>query len=271
LIRVVTVIQARTGSSRLPGKVLLPAVGKPLLALMIERVRRASRVGTVVLATTSEPEDRPIADLGLALGVDVYRGHPTDCLDRHVGAARQRNAEVVVKIPSDCPLIDPGVIDRVLSVFLDDPDRYEYVSNLHPESYPDGNDVEVVSLKALEAAWSEARRPFEREHTTPFIWDQPDRFRIGSHVWDTGLDLSQTYRWVLDYPEDYELIRTVYERLTPVRPDFGLDEILALMRGEPGLAEINRKHIGTQWYRHFEGELRTLSAPGPIRADGAER
>lgn len=271
MIRVATIIQARTGSSRLPGKVLLPAVGKPLLALMLERVRRASLTGTVVLATTIAPEDRMIAELGRSLGVPVYSGHPTDCLDRHVQAARRHRAEAVVKIPSDCPLIDPGVIDRVLSLYLEKADRYDYVSNLHPESYPDGNDVEIMSLAALEAAWAEGERPFEREHTTPFIWDRPERFRIGSHVWGDGRDLSRTYRWVLDYPEDYELIRTVYERLTPVRPDFGLEDILALMEREPGLADINKKHIGSQWYLNLRGALKTMPEADESPGLGARR
>jgi spore coat polysaccharide biosynthesis protein SpsF len=259
LSRVATVIQARTGSSRLPGKVLLPAVGRPLLSLMIERVRRARRVGTVVLATTIEPADRVIEDLGRSLGVETYCGHSSDCLDRHVRAARAVGADIVVKIPSDCPLIDPAVIDRVLTAFLEDPDRYEYVSNLHPESYPDGNDVEVMTLRALETAWSEARRPYEREHTTPFLWDQPN-FRIGSHVWETGLDLSRVRRWVLDYPEDYELIRAVFERLYPLRPDFGLDDILALFEREPSLAAVNRQHIGQTWTNRHQSELRTMAA-----------
>lgn len=266
MTRVVTIIQARTGSSRLPGKVLLPAVGRPLLALMVDRVRRASRVGTVVLATTVEPADDAIEALGRSLGVVTFRGHPTDCLDRHLRAARALEAEVVVKIPSDCPLIDPGVIDRVLSSFLENPERYDYVSNLHPESYPDGNDVEVMSMKALESAWLEARRPYEREHTTPFLWDQPDRFRLGASIWETGLDLSRTFRWVLDYPEDYELIRTIYERLSVHRPDFGLDDILTLMAREPRLADINRRHIGSQWYGHHVGELRTLKISDPSEA-----
>jgi len=268
LSRVATVIQARTGSTRLPGKVLLPAAGKPLLALMIERVRRARLAGTVVLATTVEPVDRIVEELGRGLGVETYCGHPTDCLDRHVRAARVVDADVVVKIPSDCPLIDPAVIDRVLEVFLNDPERYDYAGNLHPESYPDGNDVEVMSRQALETAWSEAQRPYEREHTTPFLWDQPERFRIGSHVWEKGLDLSRVHRWVLDYPEDYVLIRTVFERLLPVRPQFNLEDILALMEREPALAGLNRMHIGRSWISRHQGELRTGPAGVP-RGAGA--
>jgi spore coat polysaccharide biosynthesis protein SpsF len=264
MTRVVTVIQARTGSSRLPGKILLPAAGRPLLAHLIERVKRAESVGTVVLATTIDPADGILEELGRLLGVETCAGHPTDCLDRHVQAARLLEADAVVKIPSDCPLIDPAVIDRVLSMFLQDPERYDYVGNLHPESYPDGNDVEIMSRRALETAWKEAVRSHEREHTTPFLWDQPDRFRLGSCLWERGLDLSRVHRWVLDYPEDYQLIRTIYERLYSVRPEFEMDDILDLLAREPELAAVNRRHIGRRWYDGHSGELRTLNQAMPM-------
>ncbi len=258
-VRVVTVIQARTGSSRLPGKVLRPLLGKPLLARLVERVKSAGLVGTVVVATTKLRQDDPIQAVCRAEGVPCYRGHATDLLDRHYRAGRLFGAEAVVKIPSDVPLIDPQIIDRVLGVYLANPDAYDYVSNLHPPTYPDGNDVEVMTMAALEIAWREAKRDFEREHTTPYLWENPGRFRLGNVTWETGLDYSMLHRWTIDYEEDYHLIRTVYERLYPQKPLFGLDDILALLDREPEIGTLNARYAGVNWYRHHLNELRTIT------------
>ncbi len=258
-VRVITVIQARTGSSRLPGKVLRPLLGKPLLARLVERVKSAGLVGTVVVATTQLRQDDPIQAVCRAEGVPCYRGHATDLLDRHYRAGQLFGAEAVVKIPSDVPLIDPQIIDRVLGVYLADPDAYDYVSNLHPPTYPDGNDVEVMTMAALEIAWREAKRDFEREHTTPYLWENPDRFRLGNVTWETGLDYSMLHRWTIDYEEDYHLIRTVYERLYPQKPLFGLDDILALLDREPEIGTLNARYAGVNWYRHHLNELRTIT------------
>src|SRR5262249_9116292 len=202
-----------------------------------------------------------IVEVCRGAGAPVFRGHPEDLLDRHYQAARQVGAKAVVKIPSDCPLIDPAVIDRVLGVFLADPERYDYVSNLHPATWPDGNDVEVVSFAALERAWREATRAYEREHTTPYVWDQPRSFRLGNVTWDSGRDLSMSHRFVLDYPEDLLFVSAVYEALwRGDRPGFGLDEILELLAAHPEIAALNERHLGVNWYRHHLTELRTVSA-----------
>jgi spore coat polysaccharide biosynthesis protein SpsF len=195
-------------------------------------------------------------------------------LDRHYQAALECGlspqtdtapagpaADVVVKIPSDCPLIDPAVIDRVIGCHLEQPGRYDFVSNLHPATYPDGNDVEVMPLPALAAAWREADRPHEREHTTPFLWDRPGRFRVGNVRWETGADLSMSHRFTIDYPEDYAFVRAVYDALwTPERPRFGLGEILDLLAARPDVFELNRRYAGVNWYRNHLGELATVGA-----------
>jgi len=265
--RIVTVVQARRGSSRLQDKVLLPLCGEPLLVRMVDRVRAAKRTGTVVVATTTNLEDDAIVSLMETKGVSIFRGHPSDLLDRHVRAARAFGAEVVAKIPSDCPLISPSIIDRVFEAFLDGPAGVDFVSNLHPASYPDGNDVEIMSMSALETAWCEADRPLEREHTTPFLWENPDRFVIGNVRWERGLDYSMSHRWTIDYEDDYRFIRTVYNALFPRNPLFGLDEILALLEERPGLADLNRRWAGVNWYRHHLGELKTI---GPDETRAAE-
>jgi spore coat polysaccharide biosynthesis protein SpsF len=226
-VKSVIVIQARTGSVRMPGKVLLPLSGGPLLACMIERVRAARTPAEICVATTDRPEDAPIREIGQRLGVPVIDGHSTDLLDRHYQVGKALDADVIVKIPSDCPLIDPGAIERVLGAYFERPDELDFVTNLRPPSWPDGNDVEVMPMRVLELAWREATSAFDREHTTPFIWRQPERFRIVNVVLDGVTDFSHTHRLTIDYPEDYELVRAVYRELwRPDRPVFRLPEIL---------------------------------------------
>ncbi len=256
--RVVTIVQARTASSRLPGKVLRPLLDQPLLIRMVERVQAARLVGVVVVATTTDCRDDVIKLICQWQEYHCYRGHPTDLLDRHYQAARQFQADVVVKIPSDCPLIDPAVIDRVLGTYLDNPDAYDYVSNLHPATYPDGNDVEVMRMSALETAWREATQDFEREHTTPFLWERPYRFRLGNVIWETGLNYADSHRWTIDYPEDYDFINAVYSILYPRQADFDLYDILALLNEKPELQTINRHYAGVNWYRRHLADLHNI-------------
>jgi spore coat polysaccharide biosynthesis protein SpsF len=265
----VTVIQARTGSTRLPGKTLLPLAGASVLARVVERVVSARLSGWVVVATTTLESDDALAEYATRLGFPVYRGHPTDLLDRHLAAARSFGARYVAKVPSDCPLVDPAAIDAVLGRFLEDPSRYDYVSNLHPATWPDGNDVEVMRIEALEAAAREADRPFEREHTTPFLWERPGRFRLGNVEWDGGVDLSMTLRFVLDYPEDYEFASRVYEELYDDRPRFGTADVLSLLERKPEIAAINARWAGVNWYRHHLAELRTVCPSETRLAEGA--
>jgi len=261
---VVTVVQARSASTRLPGKVLLPLGGTTVLERMLERVTRARLAGTVVVATTCAPEDDAIVALCLVRDVACYRGHETDLLDRHYQAARSLDALHVVKVPSDCVLIDPAVIDRVLRLYLDRADRYDYVSNLHPPTYPDGNDVEVCSFRALQTAWRQATRPLEREHTTPFLWDTPGAFRLGNVAWETGRDVSATHRVVLDYADDYKLISRLFDALHPRNPAFGVGDIVRYLDEHPEVRELNARYRGVNWYRHHLGELRTV-APSETR------
>lgn len=259
-MKIVVVVQARMGSTRLPGKVMMPLAGEPLLQRMLERVRTASTPFETVVATTTDPEDDQIRNLCANLGIACYRGHPTDLLDRHWEAARSANAEVVVKIPSDCPLIDPAVIDNVLMYFSETYGSFDYVSNLHPATYPDGNDVEVMPMQVLQTAHREAVRPLEREHTTPFIWERPERFRIGNVLWETGLDYSMSHRWTIDYPEDYKFVAAVYHELwSKDTPVFHVKDILELLERRPDIFALNAKFAGVNWYRHHLDELKTIS------------
>ncbi len=260
-MKTLLIIQARLGSRRLPRKILLPLAGKPLLERMIERVQHAKSKFELVVATTNGPEDIPVRELCRTLDVPCHSGHPTDLLDRHFRAARKRKADVVVKIPSDCPLIDPAIIDAVLDFFNAHRDEYDYVSNLHPATYPDGNDVEVMSFAALEEAWRDGKEDFEREHTTPFLWERPGRFRIGNVTWGTGRNCSMSHRWTVDYAEDYLFVKAVFEALwRPERPVFSLYDILGLLNQRPEIVGLNSHLAGVNWYRHHKDKLRTVSA-----------
>jgi len=261
-MKLVAVIQARTGSSRLPSKILLRVLDRSLLELMLERVRAARELDEVVVATTSLPIDDPIRDLARQLDVACVSGHPLDLLDRHLQAAQAAEADAVVKIPSDCPLIDPRVIDQVVSAYRRDADRYDFVSNLHPATWPDGNDVEVVSRRVLEEAHREAQRGYEREHTTPFVWDRPERYRLGNVAWSTGLNLAESHRLTLDYPQDYQLIARVFEALQrPGQPPFSVDDIVAYLDAHPEVAALNAAYRGTGWIDRHRHELRTMRPP----------
>jgi spore coat polysaccharide biosynthesis protein SpsF len=257
-MKTVVIVQARCGSTRLPGKVLMPLGGRPMLVRMLERLAQARTPDAVVVATTTQSEDDVIEATVTRAGFACVRGHPTDLIDRHVEAARRTKADVIVKIPSDCPLVDPQVVDRVVAAHLEAPPGTDYTSNLHPESYPDGNDVEAMSIGALETAWREATRPYEREHTTPFLWDQPGRFMMRNVLWETGRDLSRSHRVVVDYEEDYAVVRAVFDGLwSTSRPVFGVGEVASFLDAHPEVRRFNESRFGTSWYRAHASELRT--------------
>ena len=262
--KVVTVIQARCGSSRLPGKVLMELCGKSLLARQFERVARSQSAGTIVVATTLEREDDAVANICEEEKIHCFRGHTNDLLDRHYRTGKLFEADAIVKIPSDCPLIDPKIIDDVVSLFLEN-SNLDYVSNLHPASFPDGNDVEIMTAEALETAWLRAVRPLEREHTTPFLWENPELFKIGNYLWKDGPNFSQSHRFTIDYPEDYAFISAVYNELFPNNPDFNLKDILGLLLTRPDIYKLNQVHAGEYWYKNHRDELKTIhyQDPGP--------
>jgi len=258
-MNIVVVCQARLNSTRLPRKVLLPLSGKPLIARFMDRVLCSRLATTVVVATTTDSVDDELANDCSARGYEVFRGHPTDLLDRHYMAGKAYGADVVVKIPSDCPLIDPLIIDRVLTAFLSKSNDVDFVSNLHPASYPDGNDVEVMTMSILEKAWQSATQPYEREHSTPWLWDGNPDVRCMNVLWDNHVDHSMTHRWTIDYPEDYLFINAVYDALLPRNPQFHLEDVLSLLQERPEIAAVNAHLAGVNWYRDHLGELRTIT------------
>jgi len=267
---IVTIVQVRRGSSRLPDKVFRPLAGKSLFLRQVERIRASRLCGQVVVATTLDPADDLVAETCRQEGLECFRGDGTDLLDRHYQAALLYGADIVIKIPGDCPLIDPVIIDRVIGFYLDNADRFDFVSNLHPATYPDGNDVEVMSFSTLETAWKEAVRPFEREHTTPYIWERPEQFRIGNVTMEGGVDYSMTHRLTIDYEEDYQFIAAVFEELYPYNPFFPVGDILALLEKRPDIYALNRSLAGVNWYRNHLDELKTVASGQTRFADGEE-
>jgi spore coat polysaccharide biosynthesis protein SpsF len=259
-MNILIVVQARTSSTRLPGKVMLPILGKTLLFRMIERVQMSRHGAKIVIATSTLPEDDLIAAEATEIGVDCFRGSLHNLLDRHYQAALQYGADLILKIPSDCPLIDPRIIDQVLDFYLQYEGTFDYVSNLHPPSWPDGNDVEIMTFDCLKRTREAATRTLELEHTTPFIWENPDRFRIGNVQWETRLDYSMSHRFTIDYPEDYTFINKVFEILYPANPAFSCEEIINLLNDEPGIHALNHTFAGVNWYRNHLDELKTIDA-----------
>jgi spore coat polysaccharide biosynthesis protein SpsF len=256
--KIVIVIQARMSSSRLPAKVMLPILGESLLFRMIERIKQVKYKVEIVVATSERSDDNVIVLEAVKANVVWYRGSLSNLLDRHYQVGRLTGADVVVKIPSDCPLIDPAVIDRVLDYYFQHEEDLDFVSNLHPATYPDGNDVELMTMECLSKTWHEANRPLELEHTTPYIWENPDKFSIANVYWETGLDYSMSHRFTMDYREDYDFIKRIFEELYPKKRHFDLTDILNLLDKKRSIYNINAKYAGVNWYRNHLSELKTV-------------
>jgi spore coat polysaccharide biosynthesis protein SpsF (cytidylyltransferase family) len=230
------IVQARTGSTRLPGKVLADLAGAPALIRLFERLKRVGGGPRIVLATSALPADDPVAELARQTpGIDLWRGPEQDVLKRYADAARHFDLDPVIRITGDCPLIEPDTIEAVLARFGSG--AFDYADNLVPRTFAHGCDVQVVSRKALEIADREAVAADEREHVLPFVNRRPERF-AAVHVTRDGTPCPEL-RITLDYPEDLVLIRAIYERLYTANPAFGLEDILALRAAEPALFEVN--------------------------------
>jgi spore coat polysaccharide biosynthesis protein SpsF len=238
-MKTVITIAARMRSSRLPGKVLLPVLGRPMLARMIERLRRARRADGIVVATTTAPGDDPIAALAADLQVGCFRGSEADVLDRVLRAARSVGAERIVETTADCPLIDPQVIDRVIEAF--DGSAVDYCANVLAPTYPRGLDVQVFPVAVLADVAGRTSDPVDREHVSLYIYHPPERYRLLNVT--SGLPPADAaHRLTVDTREDLRLVRRLYEALYPVNPAFGLREILDHLAANSELAAINR-HI----------------------------
>lgn len=231
---IVALLQARMSSTRLPGKVLAPVLGRPMIARHLERLARTRKIDRLLVVTSTDPADDALAELCGEVGVGCFRGSLHDVLDRFHSALAGAGAQHCVRLTADCPLADPGLIDALVDFHLEG--NWEYSSNCERRTYPDGLDAEIVRVDVLERAWREARDRSDREHVTLYVRRQPDVFRIGAMVNDEDLG---ALRWTVDDPDDLEFVRRVYAELYPSHPAFGWRDVLALVRSHPEIAAIN--------------------------------
>jgi glutamate-1-semialdehyde aminotransferase/spore coat polysaccharide biosynthesis protein SpsF (cytidylyltransferase family) len=251
---IVAIIQARMGSSRFPGKTLADLAGRPMLARVVERVRRAAAVNKVVVATSTAAGDDPIAEFCAHERIPCFRGSEDDVLERFYDAAKEHGADVLVRITADCPLIDPGVIDRVVERFQCG--DCDYASNALRYTYPDGLDTEVFSMAALQQAWREAKKPSEREHVTPYL--RSGKFRAVNVENESP---SEPQRWTVDHPADLEFVRAVYAAFAG-KTDFRYREVLELLKARPELAATQTETITNEgYYRSLYRQAKAGAAP----------
>lgn len=237
-VSVVCIMQARTGSTRLPEKVLKKIKNKTILEHDIDRVLKAKSVDELVIATTEKEEDNVIVDIAKNCSVGHYRGSEDNVLSRYYFAAKKYNAEIVIRITSDCPLIDPQIIDDMVNEFLKlrKNENLDYLSNKVKMTFPRGLDVEVFTFDALEKTFLEATQKFEKEHVTPYIYLNPNKFKIKNYENDTNYSM---FRWTLDTEEDFLLIKTIYDHLYNENKMFLFKDVLKYVQENPKISKLN--------------------------------
>jgi len=235
-MNVVAIVQARMGSTRFPNKVMKPIAGKPMIELLLSRLSRSSEINEIILATSIDPRNQPLVDHLEALGYRCHRGSETDVLDRYLQAARSAKADVVVRITGDCPLVDPGLVDEAIRLFKTT--GVDYFSNIAPPTYPDGLDIEVFTMAALERAGRETDQPYDHEHVTPYLRNADGFTRAGM---GNDEDLS-SLRWTVDEPSDFEVICAVFGHFAP-DANFTWKQVLGLQRSQPQLFAANQQLI----------------------------
>ena len=234
---VLAIVPARMTSTRLPGKVMKPILGRPALELMLERIRRTPGLDGVVVATPQAPSSQPICELAMRLSLPLFQGSESDVLSRTVGAARAYGAEVIVDVASDCIVCDPDTIRTCLDAYL--AGGAHYVSNALVRTYPVGIDVQVYSAKVLADVERLTQDPLHREHASLYIYQHPERYTLKNLEAPTELAAPEM-SLVLDTPQDFEMLTAIYEGLYPVNPAFTLREILSFLRRNPQVAAIAR-------------------------------
>ena len=235
-MRIVSTIEARIGSTRLPEKTRKEIVGKPMLELLIERLKRARKIDEIVVATTTEPEDKVITELAERVGVKWFRGSSEDVLDRVLQAAKAYKADIIVEMTGDNPLLDPELVDEAISLYLKG--NYDYVSNAIKETYPDGLNVQVFSVKVLDEVARITNDPADRENVSLYIYEHPEKYRLYNMEAPPEY-YHPEYRWTVDTEEDLQFVTAVYENLYYKKPDFSLADIMQLLKEKPELLKIN--------------------------------
>ena len=249
--RIVAIIQARMGSSRLPGKVLKKVNGIPLLKYQFERVKQSSFISETVIATTVREKDGVVAEFCEQNGISCFRGNEDDVLSRYYECAKEYKVDVVVRLTADCPLIDPRVIDDVVKIYMEN--NYDFVANTAPPegfTYPEGMDVEVFSFQLLERAMNEAKKPSEREHVTHYFWQNPQIF--SSYRVDLKQNFS-AYRLTVDYPEDFEVVEEVIYGLLQKDPLFTMHDVIKFLDDNKNIKEKNSSFkLTAGWQSAFQ-------------------
>jgi spore coat polysaccharide biosynthesis protein SpsF len=235
-MRIEVFVQARMGSTRLPGKVMMPVLGKPLLEYLIERLQQIKEANAFAILTTTQSEDDMIVNFCQKKGVACYRGSEEDVLARYHQVALERHPDAIVRITADCPLIDPEIVDQVIKTYREAFPTYDYVSNGLERTYPRGLDTEVFSFQALDEAFKQAKDLAEREHVTPYIYRHSEKFHLKNVASPVHLD---QHRWTVDTFEDFTLIRLILEHLYSSHPSFRLKDILHLIEQHPDWSQIN--------------------------------
>lgn len=238
-MKVTAIIQARMGSTRLPGKVLKEVKNKALLEYQLERVRQSLLIDDIVIATTQSEKDTLIVEFCNDRRIHVFKGAEDNVLERYYQAAKKHDADVIVRLTSDCPLIDPELIDEVIRLYLKSEDNIDYASNTLARSYPRGLDIEVFSFEALEISYQQAVLEIEREHVTPYIYNNPEKFKL---VNLNSLEDFSYHRWTVDTAEDFELVKRIIEATYPNTKDVKWKDIIGLLKENPSWVTIN-KHI----------------------------
>jgi spore coat polysaccharide biosynthesis protein SpsF len=249
----IAIIQARMGSTRLPGKVLMDIMGKPVLWHIVNRLKRSQRIDKIIVATGAGSSDDVIESFCDANSLNIFRGSESDVLERFYNAALHFNAQTIVRITGDCPLIDPDIVDKVVAGYGNG--EYDYYSLAG--KFPDGLDCEVFSFAALKKAFNNSKLPSEREHVTPYIYNNPEKFKIGGlHLFDNHHHL----RWTVDEPSDYQLVKKIYDYLWKDDKIFLTDQILDLFNRFPELKKINGNHTRNAGYLKSLGSDNTKKA-----------
>ena len=233
-MKTIAILQARMGSNRLPGKVLMKIVGQPMLALQIERAQRAKKIDVLVVATSNNDIDTPIANLCQDRYVPYFRGSLDDVLERYYQAALSFDADQIVRLTGDCPLTDWTVIDKAITKQTEG--GHVFTSNTLTRTWPQGLDVEVVTFSALKETYEKAKDPYEREHVLPYVWRRPEHFNLGSIV--NKVDLSDK-RWTVDEQADFNMISIIYEELYKDNQEFNTPDILDFLLKRPEVEKIN--------------------------------
>ena len=245
---IIAVVQARVSSSRLPGKVLKPLAGKPMIVRQLERIKASQHIDKIILATSEDPSDSELVEVCRQIdGVESFRGSLNDVLDRFYRAVQPHGPKYVVRLTGDCPLIDPEIVDHLISFFLSS--GVDYASNTLRPTFPDGLDAEVFKFSILEEAWKNAKLPSHREHVTPYLYAPENGFKLACYEADS--DFSHL-RWTVDEQLDYQLVSEIFKSLYPQKPLFHFRDVLEFLETRPELSKLNLKFDRNEGLRKSE-------------------